>query len=84
VVAGLVEREVRFLAFPQDHEPRHIHGFIGSVEVIVDLRADGSIDLASRADAVRGATRSEVRKVLDAAERRYYDLVAIWERMHAD
>jgi hypothetical protein len=83
-VSGFIEREVRFIAYPQDHEPRHVHGFIGSGEVIVDLRLDGSVALARRDDAVRGVTRSEVRKVLEAAERRYHQLVAHWEKMHVE
>jgi len=83
-VSGFIEREVRFIAYPQDHEPRHVHGFIGMGEVIVDLRLDGCVALADRADAVRWATRSEVRKVLEAAERRYHDLVRHWEKMHAE
>lgn len=33
--------EVRFRIYPQHHVPRHVHGFIGRGEVIVDLRADG-------------------------------------------
>jgi hypothetical protein len=84
MVSGFLERGVRFIAYPQDHEPRHVHGFIGSGEVIVDIRPDGAVALARRVDAVRGVTRSEVRKVLEAAERRYHDLVAHWENMHAE
>jgi hypothetical protein len=83
-VSGFVEREVRFIVYPQDHEPRHVHGFLGCGEAVVDLRLDGSVALARRADAVRRLTRSEVRKVLEAAERRYHDLVAHWEKMHAE
>lgn len=84
LVSGFLEREVRFIAYPQDHEPRHVHGFIGAGEVIVDLRLDGVVALARRDDAVRGVTRSEVRKVLEGAERRYHDLVRHWEKMHAE
>jgi hypothetical protein len=83
-VSGFLERGVRFIAYPQDHEPRHVHGFIGVGEVIVDLRLDGSVAPARRADAVRWATRSEVRKVLEAPERRYHELVRHWEKMHAE
>lgn len=61
-----------------------MHGFIGSGEVIVHLCLDSAVALARRDDAVRGVTRSEVRKALEAAERRYHDLVAHWEKMHAD
>lgn len=67
--------EVRFRVYPQDREPRHVHGFIGSGEVIVDLRADGTVDLASRRDRIRSATASEVRKVLNAAADSFHESV---------
>jgi hypothetical protein len=65
-VGSLDDGGVKFMAFPQDHEPRHVHGFIGGIggpEVIVDLKRDETVDLAARDDAVQGANRSEVRKV---------------------
>jgi hypothetical protein len=86
-VSSLDDGGVKFVAFPQDHEPRHVHGFIGGIggpEVIVDLNADGAVCLANRVDAVQGATRSEVRKALTAAARRFDDLVALWDAMHND
>jgi hypothetical protein len=68
-----------------------VHGFVGGKpkgkgigEVIVDLRADRTVTLADRDDAVRGATRSEVRKVLRAAAIGFDELVIAWEKMHAD
>jgi hypothetical protein len=76
--------EVRFRVYPQDHTPRHVHGLIGSGQVIVDLRTDGTVRLARRADAVVGVTRSEVRRVLVAAARGFDQLVAAWERMQHD
>jgi UPF0288 family protein (methanogenesis marker protein 3) len=74
--------EVRFHLYPQDHEPRHAHGLIGHGQVIVDLRSDGTVTLAKRPDAVIGANKNEVRKVLHAAVAYYDELVAAWERMH--
>jgi hypothetical protein len=73
--------EVRFRVYPQDRLPRHVHGFIGRGEVLVDLRADGSVALADRADAVRRVTRAEVRKVLAAAA---YVFRSIGRRMGGD
>lgn len=67
--------------------PRSFAACIGGVhgpEVVVDLRADGTVDLANRDDAVQGANRAEVRKVLRAAARRFDDLVVLWDKMHAD
>lgn len=74
--------DVRFRVYPQDHQPRHVHGFIGRGEVVVDLQADGSVALADRADAVRRVTRAEVRKVLAAAASAFDRLAAAWEAMH--
>jgi hypothetical protein len=74
--------EVRFRVYPQDHLPRHVHGFIGAGEVIVDLRQDGAVALADRSDAVCRVTRAEVRKVLVAAAMAFDRLAAAWEAMH--
>ena len=70
--------------YPQDHEPRHVHGFAGEAEVIVNLLRDGNVDLAQRADAVRpaNAKRSDIRKVLRSAADHFDELVALWEEMH--
>jgi hypothetical protein len=86
-VSSLDDGGVKFVAFPQDHEPRHVHGFVGGIggpEVIVDLKPGGTVGLARRNDAVQGANRSDVRKVLAAAARRFADLVNLWDAMHID
>jgi hypothetical protein len=74
-----------FRIYPQDHDPRHVHGFIGGTEIIVDLRRDGTIRLADRNDCIRpgNTKRSDVRKILDAAAECFEELVALWEKMHA-
>jgi hypothetical protein len=76
---------VFFVAYPQDHIPRHVHGFIGRTEVIEDLRVDGEVALADRRDAIRpaNAKRSDIRKILNPAADNFEHLVALWERMHA-
>lgn len=76
---------VLFKIYPQDHEPRHVHGFIGGAEIIVDLRPDGTVRLADRNDCIRpgNATRRDVRKILNAAAECFDQLVAMWEKMHA-
>jgi hypothetical protein len=75
----------KFIAYPQDHEPRHVHGLTGDIEVIVDLHDDGTVRLAGRVDAIRPshAKRSDVRKVLNVAARHFAELVELWEKMHA-
>ena len=76
---------VLFRIYPQDHEPRHVHGLIGDTEIIVDLGRDGTILLADRNDCIRpgNAKRSDVRNILDAAAECFEELVALWEKMHA-
>ena len=76
---------VLFAAYPQDHIPRHVQGFIAHTEVIVDLRHDGTVAIANRRDAVRpgNAKRSDIRRILNAAADHFEELVALWERMHA-
>jgi hypothetical protein len=73
--------EVRFRVYPQDHPPRHLHAFIGDGEVIIDLRTDRTVAVADRRNAVRNATRTEVRRVLSIATGAFDLLVAMWEEM---
>jgi Domain of unknown function (DUF4160) len=80
-------RGVRFYAYPEDHSrggPRHVHGFYGGAEIIVELRADGNVELADRKDCIQpgNAKRSDVRKILDAATEGFERLVAAWNKMH--
>jgi hypothetical protein len=53
------------------------------VEVVVDLRSDGSIALAKRQDAVRpaNAKRSDVKKVLRAAAEHFEELATLWREV---
>jgi hypothetical protein len=83
-VASLCCDGVLFIAYPQDHEPRHVHGFAGEAEVVVNLKLDGSIGLADRPDCIRpgNARRSDIRKILQAAAEHFDELVLLWERMH--
>lgn len=76
---------VLFVAYPQDHMPCHVHGFVDETEVIVDLRPNRTVALADRADAIRSgnAKRSSIRRVLNTAAEHFDELVALWERMHA-
>jgi len=75
---------VRFTAYTMDHEPRHLHGFYAEVEVIVDLREEGTVSLANRTDAIRpsNGSRSDVRHVLTTAARHFEELVSLWEEHH--
>jgi hypothetical protein len=83
-VASIRFDGVLFVAYPQDHTPRHVHGFVDDAEVIVDLRTDHTVALADRPDAIRpgNAKRSSVRRVLDGAAEHFDELAALWEKMH--
>lgn len=75
---------VRFVVYSNDHQPRHVHGFAGETEVIVDLLANGGVALAKRADAIRpgDAKRSGVKKILATAAENFDALAALWEAIH--
>jgi Domain of unknown function (DUF4160) len=75
---------VLFIAYPQDHTPRQVHGFKAETEVIVDLREDGSVALAQRWDSIRppDAKRSDIRVILRTAAEHFDELVEMWESMH--
>jgi hypothetical protein len=77
---------VLFIAFANDHLPRHVHGFAGETQAIIDLRTDGSIALSKRRDAVQpgNAKRSDVKKILNAAALHFEELAALWEEMHGE
>lgn len=75
---------VWFQAYPKDHLPRHVHGFYAEIEVLIDLRADGTVTLADRKDNVRprNARRSDVKKILTIASENFNRLVTLWEKHH--
>ena len=77
-------RSFCFVAYPRDHTPRHVHGFLEEAEVIVNLGDDRTVGLAMRSDAIRppNAKRSSVRRILNAAAEHLDELVALWEKMH--
>ena len=76
--------EVRFVAYSNDHPPRHVHGFAGETEAIIDLRLGGAVALARRKDAIRpaNAKRSDVKKILNAAALHFEELAGLWEETH--
>jgi hypothetical protein len=78
---------VRFVAYPEDHEPRHVHGFYAETEVIVDLLTAPvrGVAVANRRDAVRpgNAKRSDVKHILGVAAAHLDELIGLWEQAHA-
>jgi hypothetical protein len=83
-VGSLRFDDVLFIVYSNDHSPRHVHGFAGETEAIVDLRLDGSIALANRNDCVRpgNAKRSDVKKILAVAALHFDELSKLWEEIH--
>jgi hypothetical protein len=73
-----------FRIYPLDHNPRHVHAEYAGIEAIVDLRADGTVALAGRVARLwpANAKRSDVKKILTAAQEHFDLLVAMWEEMH--
>lgn len=78
---------VRFVAYPQDHEPRHVHGFYAETEAIVELREapNRGVAIAQRTDAVRPgrAKRSDVKHILQVAAAHFIELANLWREAHA-
>ena len=77
---------VRFAVYSNDHPPRHVHGFRGETEVVVDLLLYGNVALADRTDAVRAANtkRSAVKRILQIAAESFELLAALWESIHGN
>jgi hypothetical protein len=77
---------VLFVVYSNDHLPRHVHGFAGETDAIVDLRLDGTVALAERNDAIRpaNAKRRDVKKTLNAAALHFEELATLWETIHGE
>jgi hypothetical protein len=75
---------VFFIVYVRDHGPRHVHGFYGEVEVIVDLLADGKVRQSDRWDAVMppNGKRSDIRRILRMAAAHAAELNELWEKTH--
>lgn len=84
VVSNVSGRRVVFQLFPDDHDPRHVHGHHAGIEVVVDLLTDGTVALSDRTDNIQpnNAKRSDVKKILKAAQEHFDVLVTAWENMH--
>jgi len=77
---------IRFAVYSNDHPPRHVHGFSGGMEAVVDLRSDCAVALRSGDDAVRpaNAKQSDVKKILKAAAQHFEELAGLWEDTHGE
>lgn len=52
-----------FRLYPEDHEPRHAHGVLGGIVVVVNLRADRTVELREVKPAT--AKRTDVKRILN-------------------
>ena len=85
-VASLSIGKYTFVAYSNDHNPRHVHGFEGNeIEVIIDLREDRTVAIADRKNAFwpENLRIAKARKMLDVAAKNFDALVALWERARA-
>jgi hypothetical protein len=84
LVGSLEFDGVLFVAYSNDHAPRHVHCFYSETEAIVDLRLDGTVALSNRKDAIgpSNAKRSDVKKILNIAALHFAELTELWEDIH--
>jgi Domain of unknown function (DUF4160) len=85
-VGSLKFEGVLFVAYSNDHAPRHLHAFYSETEAIVDLRLDGTVALSNRKDAIgpSNAKRSDVKKILNADALHFTELAELWEEVHGE
>jgi len=62
----------------------HVHAEYAEAEVVIELKADGTVALADRSDQIqpKDAKRSDIKRVLSAAQDHFDELVFVWEKMH--
>jgi hypothetical protein len=82
-VGTIQARGVRFRIYPKDHLPVHAHGKIGSGEVIVEVRPDGTVGLSSaHKKPVRGNIKdAEIVTVLEQANEFAAEIHRVWKEM---
>jgi uncharacterized protein DUF4160 len=68
----------RFVIFPNDHEPAHVHVFGQGGEAKITLEGVGGI----RLDWVVGISRGDMRRVMQEVWRERNRLIAIWRTVH--
>lgn len=70
---------VWFVAYSHDHLPPHVHGFYGSVEVIVEL-TDLGVRLSPRKKAIKppGSKQADVNRILQIADKYREELIELW------
>lgn len=68
----------RFVIFPNDHDPPHVHVLGQGGEAKIILEGAGGIEL----DWVVGIGRGDLRRVMLETSRERKHLIAMWRRIH--
>jgi Domain of unknown function (DUF4160) len=68
----------RFVIFPNDHSPPHVHVFGQGGEAKIVLDGPGGV----RLDWVAGIGRGDLRRVVQEVQRERERLIAMWKRIH--
>ena len=68
----------RFVIFPNDHDPPHVHVFGQGGEARIVLGAAGEITL----DWFAGISGGDLRKVMQEAQRERERLIVMWRKIH--
>jgi hypothetical protein len=68
----------RFVIFPNDHSPPHVHVFGHGGEAKIMLEGPQGIEF----DWVVGIGRADLRRALQEVERERDRLIATWRRIH--
>lgn len=71
----------RFVIWPADHEPPHVHVFKGDGEAKVHLGSKGELPSFV---TIEGMTRAEARKVWKMAVEHQKALLQAWEKIHGN
>jgi Domain of unknown function (DUF4160) len=69
----------RFIIWPADHEPPHVHVFKGKGEVKINI---GNDDEAPRLITIYGLTKQEVRQAWEIVAEHQEVLLTAWRRIH--
>lgn len=71
----------RFIIWPADHEPPHVHVFKGKGEAKISI---GNDDQAPRLITIDGMTKQEVRQVWEITAEHQEALLGAWRRIHGN
>lgn len=71
----------RFIIWPADHEPPHVHVFKGKGEAKISI---GNDDQAPRLITIDGMTKQEARQVWEITAKHQEALLDAWRQIHGN